>query len=126
MSCFNFQWRQVAEILSKRSLIEAVILIRVVLWLLATRLGTFLLCGLLCFSEKWPFINNFSSMSLKKRERVMQWWLKNRFITPIRLAFAYLKVLCLFAYFTWVYFNLDLKFSLIIFLTLDLLVIFIQ
>ncbi|KAK7405067.1 hypothetical protein VNO78_06249 [Psophocarpus tetragonolobus] len=93
---------EVAEILTKRSLIEAVILIRVVLWLLATRLGTFLLCGFSCLGEKWPYINNFSNISLEKREKIMQKWLKNRFLTPIRLAFAYIKVLCLFVFFSWV------------------------
>ncbi|KAJ1441880.1 Long-chain-alcohol oxidase [Sesbania bispinosa] len=94
--------KNIAEILTKRSLIEAVILIRVVLWLLATRLGTLLLCGFLCIGEKWPYFNNFSSMSLEKREKVMQRWLKHRFLTPIRLAFAYIKVLCLFVFFSWV------------------------
>lgn len=88
--------------LTKRSLIEAVILIRVVLWLLATKLGTLLLCGFACLSEEWPFINNFSSMPLDKREKVIQKWLNHRFLTPIRLAFAYIKVLCLFVYFSWV------------------------
>ncbi|TKY66734.1 Long-chain-alcohol oxidase FAO1 [Spatholobus suberectus] len=93
---------EVAEMLMKRSLIEAVILIRVVLWLLATGLGTFLLCGFLCLGEKWPYINNFSNMSLENREKVMQKWLKHRFLTPIRLAFTYIKVLCLFVFFSWV------------------------
>ncbi|XP_027348170.1 long-chain-alcohol oxidase FAO1-like [Abrus precatorius] len=93
---------EVAEILVKRGLIEAVILIRVVLWLLATRLGTLLFCGLLCLGGKWPFINNFSNISLEKREKVVQRWLKHRFLTPIRLAFAYIKVLCLFVFFSWV------------------------
>ncbi|KAK7257333.1 hypothetical protein RIF29_31220 [Crotalaria pallida] len=93
---------EVAEMLARRGLIEAVILIRVVLWLLATRLGTLLLCGMLCVGDKWPYINNFSSMSLEKREKVMQRWLKHRFLTPIRLAFAYIKVLCLFVFFSWV------------------------
>lgn len=93
---------EVAEMLAKRGLIEAVLLIRVVLWLLATRLGTLLLCGLLCIGDKWPFINNFSSISLEKREKVMQRWLNHRFLTPIRLAFAYIKVLCLYVFFSWV------------------------
>ncbi|XP_057748557.1 long-chain-alcohol oxidase FAO1-like [Arachis stenosperma] len=91
---------QVAEILVKRGLIEAVILIRVILWVLATRLGTLLLCGSLCFCGKWPFINNFSNMALEKREKVVQKWLKHRFLTPIRLAFVYIKVLCVYCFFS--------------------------
>ncbi|KAL1363186.1 hypothetical protein HN51_011387 [Arachis hypogaea] len=91
---------EVAEILVKRGLIEAVILIRVILWVLATRLGTLLLCGSLSFGGKWPFINNFSNMGLEKREKVVQKWLKHRFLTPIRLAFAYIKVLCVYCFFS--------------------------
>ncbi|KAL1325366.1 hypothetical protein HN51_035434 [Arachis hypogaea] len=91
---------EVAEILVKRGLIEAVILIRVILWVLATRLGTLLLCGSLCVGGKWPFINNFSNMPLEKREKVVQKWLKHRFLTPIRLAFAYIKVLCVYCFFS--------------------------
>ncbi|GAU46199.1 hypothetical protein TSUD_93860 [Trifolium subterraneum] len=91
---------EVAEMLLKRGVTEAVVLIRVILWLLATRLGTLLICGLLCLSKEWPFINNFSSMSLDKREKIMQRGLKHKFLTPFRLAFAYIKVLCLFVFFS--------------------------
>ncbi|XP_061370786.1 long-chain-alcohol oxidase FAO1 [Gastrolobium bilobum] len=91
---------QVAEMLMKRALTEAMILLRVILWMLATRLGTLLLCGSLCLSHKWPFINNFSNISLENREKVLQKWLKHRFLTPIRLAFVYIKVLCLIVFFS--------------------------
>ncbi|WJX44708.1 long chain fatty acid oxidase [Trifolium repens] len=93
---------EVAEMLLKRGVTEAVILIRVILWLLATRLGTLLICGLLCLSKEWPFINNFSSMSLDKREKIVQRGLKHKFLTPFRLTFAYIKVLCLFVFFSQV------------------------
>ncbi|KAL5055119.1 hypothetical protein RYX36_035801 [Vicia faba] len=91
---------EVAETLVKRGLTEAVILIRVILWLLSTRFGTFLICGFLCLSKKWPFINNFSSLSLDQREKIVQRCLKLRFLTPIRLAFVYIKILCLFGFFS--------------------------
>ncbi|CAL0303831.1 unnamed protein product [Lupinus luteus] len=92
---------EVAEMLAKRALTEALILVRVILWLLATKLGTFLLCGFLSLGDKWPYINNFSNMSLEKREKVMQRWLiHSRFLTPIRLAFGYIKILCLFVFFS--------------------------
>ncbi|KAI4318061.1 hypothetical protein L6164_025870 [Bauhinia variegata] len=92
---------EVAEILVKRAVTEAVILLRVVLWLLSTRLGTLLFCGFLCVGDKWPFINNFPSIPLEKREKIMQRWLKHSWLfTPIRLAFAYIKVLCLFVFFS--------------------------
>jgi len=63
--------------LTKRGLIEAVILVRVVLWMLASRFGTLLLCGFLCLGEKWPYINNFSDLSLEKREKIMKKWLNH-------------------------------------------------
>ncbi|KAJ1382834.1 Glucose-methanol-choline oxidoreductase, N-terminal [Sesbania bispinosa] len=63
---------------NEEDLIEAVILIRVVLWLLATRLGTLLLCGFLCIGEKWPYFQQLLKHVLEKREKVMQRWLKHR------------------------------------------------
>ncbi|PON37719.1 Long-chain-alcohol oxidase [Parasponia andersonii] len=89
-----------AEILEKRAIIEGRLVVRLVLMLLATRLGTLLLCGSLCLGEKWPFINSFSRMSLEKREKVLQKWLKHKFLTPIRLAFLYVKVVCLYTFFS--------------------------
>ncbi|KAG5004523.1 hypothetical protein AAZX31_10G172600 [Glycine max] len=91
---------EIAEILIKRALKEALILLRVILWLLSTRLGTLLLCGTLCLSKKWPFINSFSNLSLDNREKVLQKWFKHRFLTPIRLVFIYIKVLCFFVFFS--------------------------
>ncbi|KAK7344034.1 hypothetical protein VNO77_13247 [Canavalia gladiata] len=90
----------IVEILMTRALKEAVILLRVILRMLSTRLGTLLLCGSLCLSNKWPFINNFSNISLDNREKVLQKWLKHRFLTPIRLAFIYIKVLCHYVFFS--------------------------
>ncbi|XP_059446727.1 long-chain-alcohol oxidase FAO1-like [Corylus avellana] len=94
---------QVAELLVKRALKESLILTRVVLWLLATRLGTLLLCGSLCFCEEWPFIRGFSRIPLEKRELVLQKWSRSRYLTPIRCAFVYIKMLCLFVSFSQVF-----------------------
>ncbi|XP_009376994.2 long-chain-alcohol oxidase FAO1 [Pyrus x bretschneideri] len=91
---------EVAQLMVKRALIEAVVLVRVVLWILGTKLGTLLLCGSLCFGKTWPFVHNFSSLSLEKREKVLQKWFKHRFLTPIRLAFVYIKFLCLYIFFS--------------------------
>ncbi|KAA8527788.1 hypothetical protein F0562_035343 [Nyssa sinensis] len=93
---------EVAELLMKRAFLEAVILVRVLLRVLSTRLGTLLLCGCLCFSNKWPFINKFSEISLGKRERILQTWFKHWLLTPIRLGFVFLKILCLYVFFSQV------------------------
>ncbi|KAJ4838227.1 long chain fatty acid oxidase [Turnera subulata] len=91
---------EVAETLRKRALPEALILVRLLLLLLSTKLGTFLLCGSLCFSEKWPYIRKFSSISLEKREKILQKWFRHNIFTPFRLAFAYIRVLGVYTYFS--------------------------
>ncbi|KAF9677745.1 hypothetical protein SADUNF_Sadunf08G0139400 [Salix dunnii] len=91
---------EIAELLRKRGLPESVFLVRLVLWLLSTRLGTFLLCGSLCFGEKGFCIKNFSSITLDKREKVLQKWFKHSYFTAIRSAFVYIKVLCVFVFFS--------------------------
>ncbi|RXH71228.1 hypothetical protein DVH24_018583 [Malus domestica] len=91
-------------LLMRRALIEAVVLVRVVLWVLGTKLGTLLL-GSLCFGNTWPFVHKFSSLSLEKREKVLQKWFRHRFLTPIRLAFTYIKFLCLYIFFSRVIFH---------------------
>ena len=93
---------QVAELAVKRGFLEAVILVRILLIILSTRLGTLLLCGTLCFGEKWPYINKFSDIPVENREKVIQKWFKHRFLTPIRLPFVFIKFLCLYAFFTQV------------------------
>ncbi|CAH9131048.1 unnamed protein product, partial [Cuscuta epithymum] len=91
---------EVAEMAMKRGFLEAVILLRGLLMFLSTRLGTFLICGFLCVDSKWPFINKFSHIPLEKRVSVIQGWLKSSFLTPVRLAFVFLKFLCLYVFFT--------------------------
>lgn len=90
---------QLAELVVQRGFIEIVIVMRLVLLILSTRVGTLLLCGSLCLGEKWPYINSFSSMSLEKREKVLQKWFKHRFFTPIRVGLIFLKVGCLYVFF---------------------------
>ncbi|KAI8011913.1 Long-chain-alcohol oxidase FAO1 [Camellia lanceoleosa] len=99
---------EIAEMIVKRTFFEAVILLKVVLAVLSTRLGTLLLCGSLCLcGDKWPYIKKFSDISLEKREKVIQKWLRHRFLTPIRLAFVFIKFLCLFVFFSQVGENFD-------------------
>ncbi|KMT05875.1 hypothetical protein BVRB_7g165330 [Beta vulgaris subsp. vulgaris] len=91
---------EVAEIIVKRVLPEAVILIRVVLKLLSTRLGTLLFCGCLCLEWKWPFIHKFSEMSLEKREKLLQRWSTESYWTSLRVVFLLIKIACCFIFFT--------------------------
>ncbi|GLU08201.1 hypothetical protein SLE2022_251250 [Rubroshorea leprosula] len=91
---------EVAETLVKRGFTELVIMARILLWMLSSRLGTLLLSGSLCLGEKWPYINNFSGMSLEKREKVLQWWNKHTFLTPIRSVLGIIRVCCLYVFFS--------------------------
>ncbi|XP_077250766.1 long-chain-alcohol oxidase FAO2-like isoform X2 [Tasmannia lanceolata] len=90
----------VAQLLSKRGLPESVYLVRVVLWVLATRLGTLILCGSACLSGKFPFIHNFSEISVDKREQILKKWSsqRSRLGTPLRLVFVALKIFCFFIF----------------------------
>ncbi|XP_042514264.1 long-chain-alcohol oxidase FAO2 [Macadamia integrifolia] len=91
---------EVAEIFVKRGSSDGVGLVRIVLWLLSTRLGTLLLCGMLCFGSKWPFIHKFSEISLQNRELVLKKWSKERFLVPLRGVFMIVKVFCFFTFFS--------------------------
>ncbi|XP_072986727.1 long-chain-alcohol oxidase FAO2-like [Typha latifolia] len=93
---------EVAELMVKRCLREAVILIRVVLWLLTTRLGTLGLCGTLCLSWGFPFINKFSDMPLDKREEVLKRWSREKLLYPLRVVFVAVKILCHFIFYSMI------------------------
>ncbi|KAL5702364.1 long-chain-alcohol oxidase [Ranunculus cassubicifolius] len=90
---------EVAEKIVKRSLPEGLILGRLVLKLLSTRLGTLLLCGSICTSWKFPFMKKFSEMSLSNREKVLQKWSRKRIL---RIVFLLFKIGCLFTFFSMV------------------------
>lgn len=98
---------EVAEIVMTGGFFEAVLVVRLVIKLLSSRLGTFLLSGFLCIGDKWLHINKFSDIPLEKREKIVQKWFKNRFLTPIRLGFVFLKFLCLMVFFTQTNVNSD-------------------
>lgn len=87
---------------TKRGFLEARLLVRALLKILSTRMGSLLMCGSLSLSMEWPYLNKFSDISLEKRERVVQIWLRHWLLTPIRLAFVFLKFLVLFVFFTQV------------------------
>ena len=102
---------QVAGVMKDKGMAEAVILARVILWLLSTRLGTLLLCGSLCFGKEWPFITKFSHLPTHKRENILQNWSTHTFLSPLRLIFFLLKSLCLYFCFSLVN-NLPINFYL--------------
>ncbi|CAH1436259.1 unnamed protein product [Lactuca virosa] len=93
---------KVAHILVTTAFFEEMMVVKLVTTLLSTRLGTLLLSGFLCISHKWPYIHNFSEISLHKREKILQKWFKNGYITPIRLGLLLIKSICLLVFFSQV------------------------
>ncbi|GAB4830065.1 long chain fatty acid oxidase [Ancistrocladus abbreviatus] len=91
---------EVAELMSKRGLPEALKLIKLVLTALSTRLGTLLLCGLLSLDWRWPFLHKFSELSLERREKILQRWTRETFLIPLRIVFLLIKVVCFYIFFT--------------------------
>jgi long-chain-alcohol oxidase len=92
--------KQVAELMVKRSVPQAAFLVSLVLKILSFRMGTLLLCGYLCFDTKWPFILNFSSISLEKREEILKKWSREKLLLPLRMVFAVTKIFCFFNFFS--------------------------
>ncbi|KAL9431151.1 hypothetical protein AB3S75_026360 [Citrus x aurantiifolia] len=90
---------EVAELMVTRGQPQAVFLARLILTLLSFRLGTLLLCGYLCFDWNWPFIHNFSEISLEKREKILKKWSRERYLLPLRVVFVMIKMFCLFDFF---------------------------
>ncbi|WCJ38286.1 Long-chain-alcohol oxidase FAO2 [Euphorbia peplus] len=91
---------QVAELLVRRGLPEAVMIVKLMLKILSFRLGTLLLCGIQCLDSNWPFIHKFSEISVEKREVILLKWSRNKLFVPLRVLFAVLKIFILFVYFT--------------------------
>ncbi|KAE7997860.1 hypothetical protein FH972_002459 [Carpinus fangiana] len=91
---------EVAELIVKRGLPQAVFLVSLVLKMLSSRLGTLLLCGSLCFDRKWPFILNFSEISLEKREEILKKWSRERLLLPLRMLFVVFKIFCFYNFFS--------------------------
>ncbi|KAF9606919.1 hypothetical protein IFM89_029518 [Coptis chinensis] len=91
---------EVAERMVKACLPEAVFLVRWTLRFLSTRLGTLFLCGFICLGGDFPFIKNYSDMSLENREKVLQKWSKEKELRIFRVVFVILKMFCLFTFFS--------------------------
>ncbi|XP_010262397.1 PREDICTED: long-chain-alcohol oxidase FAO2-like [Nelumbo nucifera] len=91
---------EVAELIVTKALWHGVLVVRLLLWMLSTRLGTLLICGTLSFGSRWPFLCKFSELSLEKREEVLKKWSRARYQIHLRLMFAMFKIFCCFAFFS--------------------------
>ncbi|KAG0486258.1 hypothetical protein HPP92_008353 [Vanilla planifolia] len=91
---------EVADLMVRRGQKEGNLLVKIVLWMLGFRLGTLLLCGSSSFSERFPFINKFSDMSVEKREEVLLKWSRARLRFPLRITFLMVKIFCCFIFYS--------------------------
>lgn len=91
---------EVAQLMSAMCLREALALIRTLLWLLGTRLGTLALCGSRCLSWQAPFVRRFAEMPVERREDALRRWSRETVLPPLRLFFLLLKVFCLYVFYS--------------------------
>ncbi|KAG2652405.1 hypothetical protein PVAP13_1NG353900 [Panicum virgatum] len=93
---------EVAELMSRRCLPEALALVRAVLWLLGTRLGSLALCGpSRCLSWRFPFARRFAELPLEHREAAARRWSRQTLLPPLRMFFLITKVFCLYVFYSW-------------------------
>ncbi|KAG0549208.1 hypothetical protein BDA96_01G235500 [Sorghum bicolor] len=86
-----------------RCIREAVALAWVMLWVLSTRVGTLLLCGRLCLAAGgFPYVCKFADMPPERREAALQRWNRVRWLFPLRIAFAIVKILCHYVFYAMV------------------------
>jgi len=94
---------EVAELMSRKCLPEALALVRTVLWLLGTRLGSLALCGARpCLSWRFPFVRRFDELPLEQREAALRRWSRQTLLPPLRMFFVIVKVFCLYVFYSWV------------------------
>ncbi|CAN6287992.1 unnamed protein product [Urochloa humidicola] len=97
---------EVAE-MATRCVWEAMLLIRIILWILSTKLGTLALCGRLCVSSRFPYICKFADMPVERREEVLKQWNKTRWLFHLKVTFVITKILSHFSFYTMINENSD-------------------
>ncbi|KAF9625776.1 hypothetical protein IFM89_027101 [Coptis chinensis] len=87
--------------MSERLKHPALILLRLALWVLSTKIGALILCGRLSMSTHFPYLQSFSEVCIKKREKILLSWSSSYFYL-LRMLFYAIKSLALFIFFTQV------------------------
>ncbi|WVZ74559.1 hypothetical protein U9M48_022727 [Paspalum notatum var. saurae] len=92
---------EAAELMSRMCLPEALALVRAVLWLLGTRLGSLALCGAPCLTWRFPFVRRFGELETEQREAALRRWSRQTLLPPLRMFFLITKVFCLYVFYSW-------------------------
>uniref|UniRef100_A0A0D9XKJ3 Long-chain-alcohol oxidase n=1 Tax=Leersia perrieri TaxID=77586 RepID=A0A0D9XKJ3_9ORYZ len=98
---------EVAELTMTRVVWEGGMLVRTVLWILASRVGTLALCGRPCVSGKFPYVHRFTDLPVERREAVLKRWNTTRWLFPLKITFTLVKILSHFVFYTAVDENSD-------------------
>ncbi|VAH04257.1 unnamed protein product [Triticum turgidum subsp. durum] len=85
-----------------RCIREAALLAWVVLWVLSTRVGTLLLCGRLSLCGAAGELRRFADMPAERQEAALQRWNRTRWLFPLRIVFALVKILSHYVFYTMV------------------------
>ncbi|XP_055819393.1 long-chain-alcohol oxidase FAO4A-like [Solanum dulcamara] len=93
--------QQIAWMISNRLQHPRLNLFKLALWLLSTRIGTFILCGKASLSYQFPYLQNFSKILPSKREEIVKSWATSCF-KLLRILFFAAKILVPLVFFTQV------------------------
>ncbi|XP_059663075.1 long-chain-alcohol oxidase FAO4A [Cornus florida] len=93
--------QRVEEMISGRLTHPKLVLMRLALWLLATWIGTFIICGRRSLTSQFPYFRRFSQLPLHNREDILR-SLSLSYFYLNRMLFLGLKYLTLLVFFTQV------------------------
>ncbi|MCD7459925.1 hypothetical protein HAX54_042340, partial [Datura stramonium] len=91
--------QHIAWMMSNRLQHPKINLCKLALWLLSTRIGTFILCGKASLSSQFPYLQSFSKISPNKREEIVKSWATSCF-KLLRILFLAVKIMVLLVFFT--------------------------
>ncbi|XP_019155816.1 PREDICTED: long-chain-alcohol oxidase FAO4A-like [Ipomoea nil] len=93
--------QRVAWMISERLQHPKVILLRLALWLLSTRIGTLMLCGKASLSSQFPYLQSFPEISPHKRAEIVRSW-SCCYIKILKTFYLGMKVMVLLSFFSQV------------------------
>lgn len=91
---------QVAELMSRHVKPIGWGMARWLLWLLSTRLGTWMLCGSASLKKEFPYLQAFSDIQQVQREQILLDWSRGKRFKFLKFAFKLFKICSLFSFYT--------------------------
>uniref|UniRef100_A0A0D6QT97 Long-chain-alcohol oxidase n=1 Tax=Araucaria cunninghamii TaxID=56994 RepID=A0A0D6QT97_ARACU len=91
---------QVAKKISSLLRPSDVAVARWVLWLLDTRVGTWMLCGSTSLKPQFPYLQTFAEISRSKREQILLEWSRGKRFALLKSVFKLFKIFILFIFYS--------------------------